>query len=115
MEVSRQSSCPRTAGSWGGIVVIIVRSRCLWVSRIPWTFVMGRYFRKHVCYLFYSLTLSIHILLALEQADWTLHPISLSYGVVSVQLCHEPEYFHFIITIFGFHYGLIHLFPSELL
>ena len=29
--------------------------------------------------------------------------------------CHEPEYFHYIITIFDFHYGLIHLFPSELL
>src|ERR1700722_2903846 len=29
--------------------------------------------------------------------------------------CHEPEYFHCIITIFDCHYGLIHLFPSKLL
>src|SRR6202040_2477397 len=29
--------------------------------------------------------------------------------------CHELEYFHYIITIFDFHYGLIRLFPSKLL
>src|SRR6202040_656415 len=85
MEVSRHSSRPRTAGSWGGIVVIVMRFCCQWVSRIPWTFIMWWYFR-HAILFYLSLSNAVNNVLQPEPFSVVL---TSSHSAIPCYYCKE--------------------------